>query len=279
MIENLSYKNVITIKEKYKTAGHGPLKVLSDDYVAYVLKFRNNFYDSSSIIKEFLCHYLLKCWEIPTPNISALSVSDEVLKDTNLITLRENKLISQSICFGSELIANSIDINELFEFKRISSQNKVHNLNDIFKIALFDIWIENDDRQPANTNLILDISNDKYTITAIDHASTFSTLEFKELKKNYLNFSYNVSILNSAFAKSIINKSKIDKYFIENYRELFYLCIDNVQKHFNSMCDNIPDNLMFTPEDRTFLKEFLFNNKRNQDVFNEFVYIVENLVK
>jgi len=39
MIENLSYKQTITIISQYETEGHSPLKVVADDFKTYVLKF------------------------------------------------------------------------------------------------------------------------------------------------------------------------------------------------------------------------------------------------
>lgn len=39
MIDNLKYKNVISIIKKYETEGHSALQVLTDDLNLYVLKF------------------------------------------------------------------------------------------------------------------------------------------------------------------------------------------------------------------------------------------------
>jgi hypothetical protein len=276
MIENLSYKQTSTIISQYDTEGHAPLLVLTDDLEKYVLKFPKNASDKNSIVKEFLCHYLLKCWSIPTPSITALSVSNELLANSLIVSKRDKVLINDNICFGSQLIPFAVDLNRLIEAKNKTSQKRVLNSEDIFKIALFDIWVENEDRKPTNNNILLEPNKKGFILNAIDHAFTFSTLNFNELHCSSLNYSYNESILYSTLAKSIIDSKKLNRDFYSKSEEMFYLCIQNVQENFSLIIKNIPDNLGFSKEDRTILAEFLFNKERNVLVFQEFCYILNS---
>ena len=181
MIENLSYKQTISIISQYDTEGHSPLKVIADDFKTYVLKFPKNMSDKNSIVKEFLCHYLLKCWSIPTPPIVGLSIPHDVLINSPIISKREKGLIGDTICFGSQLLYDAIELNDFIEAKNKTSQKRVLNSEDIFKIALFDLWIENEDRRPTNNNILLCPDKKGLILNAIDHAFTFSTLNFNEL--------------------------------------------------------------------------------------------------
>ena len=155
MIEKLSYKQVNSIVKRYDTDGHAPLLVLADDFSQYVLKFPKNPFDSYSIAKEFICHYLLKCWSIPTPDIAGLTFNAETLNQTSVITDREKRLIGNNTCFGSRLILNTVELIDFITVENKTAQKKIINAEDIVKIALFDIWVENDDRKPTNNNILL----------------------------------------------------------------------------------------------------------------------------
>jgi hypothetical protein len=279
MIENLSYKQTITIISQYDTEGHAPLLVLADDFEKYVLKFPKNASDKNSIVKEFLCHYLLKYWSISTPFIAALSVPHDLLVNSTFLSRRDKVLIGDNICFGSKLIPNAVELNDFIEAKNKTSQKRVLNSEDIFKIALFDIWVENEDRKPTNNNILLDPNKKGFILNAIDHAFTFSTLNFNELNFPPLNYSYNESILYSTLAKSIIDNTKLNREFYTKSEEMFYLCIQNVEDNFSKIVDNTPENLGFSEEDRTILAEFLFNKERNVLVFQEFCYILNSISK
>ena len=171
-------KKVISITDKYDTF-HGPLKVLDESFDPYVLKYPINLKDNS-IAKEFICHFLLKSWKIPTPEIAILSVSPELLEHCNFLKNRDKDIINKSICFGSKMLLHSLDMNNFITAKDAVSQQKIKNLSGLLKIALFDIWVENEDRKPTNNNLLLNPVGASYVINAIDHAFTFSTQDFKE---------------------------------------------------------------------------------------------------
>ena len=86
------------------------------------MKFPKNASDKYSIVKKFLCHYLLKCWSIPTPYIAALSVPQDLLVNSSIISRRDKILISDSICFGSQLIPTAVELNDFIEAKNKTSQ-------------------------------------------------------------------------------------------------------------------------------------------------------------
>jgi hypothetical protein len=277
MIEDLKYKQTKIILSQYDTEGHSPLKVIADDLNPYVLKFPKNANDHVAIVKEFLCHYLLKCWSIPTPAICGLSIPGEVLSESPIITNREKRLIGNGIWFGSQLIPDAVELMDFIAAHNVASQKRILNSADILKIALFDIWIENEDRRPTNNNILLSPAKKCFILNPIDHAFTFSTLNFSELTYSTVNFSDNDSILYTPLAKSVIDKTQINREFYSKSEEIFYLCIDLTLAEFPKIINNIPKNLGFTEEYKTILAEFLFNKERNVSVFKEFCYII-NLI-
>lgn len=278
MDNKVERKVVASIIDRYETA-HGPLKVLDSSYTPYVLKFPKNRFDNGSIIKEFICHFLLKSWMIPTTEIASLSVSSELLESCSFLTNREKELIENYDCFGSKLLINAVDLMHFITADNTVAQRKIMNPSDIIKIALFDIWVENEDRKPSNNNLLLNTSGDLFEIIPIDHAYTFSSLNFEELKHRSVNFSFNDSILHSPLATSIVKKTKLDAEFFNKYENMFYICIENAESFFSKNIDILSDNLAFTDEDKTFLSSFLFNKRRNRLVWEEFIYIINTITQ
>jgi len=207
MFNDLIYRKVKTIIGQYDTEGHAPLKVLTDDFNPYVLKFPKNSFDNAP------------------------------------------------------------------------AQKKILNPNDILKIALFDLWVENEDRRPTNNNILLSPSNKGFVLNPIDHAFTFSTLGFSELTYSTVNFSDNDSILYAPLAESIIKKLGYKADFRTELQEMFYLCIENAKLFFPRIVSNIPENLEFTDNDKLKLSEFLFNKDRNILVWQEFIYIINSILK
>lgn len=276
MINEIDRKEVFSITGRYYTA-HGPLKVIDSSFTPYVLKFPNGRSDNDSITKEFLCHFLLKTWNIPTPEIIILTIPPNILEECTLLEEREKIIIKDYNCFGSKMLLNSIDLMEFITAKDNVSLRRIKNPYDLIKIALFDIWVENEDRRPSNNNLLLNPIGKSFEITAIDHSFTFSTLSFNELVHTGVNFSYNDSILHSTLAKSIIHKQEWSKDLCLKYREMFYLCIQNAETLFLNNDINFADNYLFTNENRTFLYNFLFNKERNEGVLEEFFYIINTI--
>jgi hypothetical protein len=273
----LPYKEVISIVKKYDTDGHSPYMVFTSDYESYVLKAPNNRFDKDSLIKEFLCTWLLKTWNISLPEIAALTLSNELAASVEI--KKDNRFSYSSVYFGSNHIKDSVDLQSMISIEGKVAARKITNLDDLFKIALFDIWVENDDRKPTNNNLLLCPTSKGLQLIPIDHAATFSTLSLNDLNPNHLSFSDNDCIIYSAFGRSTIKKAIINKSWMDNAREMLYLCITKSEESFHQICDGIPPELDFSDIKMEKLNAFLFNKERNKKVFEQFSYIINNIRK
>jgi len=268
MIKQLPYRKAITIRREIYTEGHSPLEIIADDYKIYFIKSAQNQNPCFYIINEFLCHYLLKCWHIPTPSIAAISL-DPILIHEGLSD-RHKKHFYEQLCFGSQSIKDPIDLNAFFNANSRPSLNRFLNPEILFKIALFDIWVENDDRKPSNNNIILQPVKGKLNILALDHAFTFSSMGYLDLNSEFVASSFNDTILLSAIGQSIKSKTKINKKWVKEANENFYLCISNCEKKFTKISKCIPEHFGFDLRLQEKLHSFLFNKERNKKVFEEF---------
>lgn len=118
--------------------------------------------------------------------------------------------------------------------------NKFRDPMDFIKLGLFDIWVENDDRKPSNTNVLFDISGDKIDIVAIDHAFTFTTQNYNQLLINDICQSYNDNLLHTDLVKEIVKYAKKQKGFSDSIKDYFYFCISKSKENYNDIVINIP---------------------------------------
>jgi hypothetical protein len=270
LIEPLKYLEAISVIKEVPTEGHSPLIVIADDYCQYYIKNTRNKKPDYNILNEFLCHYLLRLWQIPTPDIAAIRLVPERLP--NNLSHWHKKHFYDTITFGSKRVANSFELNMFVETQGKIELRKIANPEILVKLGLFDIWVENTDRKPTNSNILLVSDTKLFEIMAIDNAFTFDSQSYRNLYMGITN-TYDQNILNTDLAKSIIDiyYKKQDWSWTDSLKEYFYICIGSCQQFFNEIVNNVPQELGFTADLHEALKNFLFNEERNKQVFDEFL--------
>ncbi|MDX2303576.1 MAG: HipA family kinase [Microscillaceae bacterium] len=145
------------------------------------------------------------------------------------------------------------------------------NAEDLWKIACFDIWVENDDRKPSNPNLLLQITDKGTKIFAIDHAFTFLTLPYKNIDVNWgVSQGFNDNILETDLAKEILQGKARKSEFREMSKDFFFQKVEESKAVFHQILQNIPTEFELDTEDHQSLVHFLFDENRNQQVINYF---------
>lgn len=273
---NISNKHIVTIVKKFPTDGHSPYLAISNDFDQLVVKPPVSSFDFGSIKKEFLCALFLYYWDILTPQIFTCDVSEELL----INQLNNDLRFKLTDCyFASLFYEDATELNELFEFKGKVALKNIIDSEDLIKIALFDIWIENDDRKPTNSNVLLKSDNNQFRIYAIDHAFTFASLGLDGLYPGELSFSDNDSILYSEFGRELVKYCEINANWISKFEQYFYLCIENIINNFDLIVSKMPVNYQLTDDEVNKLKLFLFDENRNKKVFATLLYIINDIRK
>jgi len=137
-------------------------------------------------------------------------------------------------------------------------------------LGLFDIWVENDDRKPSNTNVLFDTSSGKINIIAIDNAYTFTTQNYNQLLSSVVCQSYNDNLLHTKLVKEITKYAKKQQGFSEYIKDYFYFCISKSKENYYEIVENVPFELGLTEELADALFAFLFSETRNQKVLIDF---------
>jgi hypothetical protein len=266
------HKIVLSIEHEVKTDGHSPLLVIADDFKKYIIKSTRGQKPSYNIINEFLCAYLLKLWSVPVPEFAAVTLNPELLKGRNFSDFHKPHFY-QNITFGSLCLDKAVEMGPQ-RIKNKYDLKKFNNPTDLLKIGLFDIWIENTDRKPTNNNILFSITGNHLTINAIDHAFTFDSVSYSDLNTDYIVNTYNDNILETELAKDILSILRRDPAWndwIRRFGDNYYLCIENCKQNFDLIVKYIPNELGFDIALSKFIRDFLFNENRNKNVFTEFL--------
>ena len=174
---NIKKVNTLYTIDEMRTDGHAPVLFHCDDGENYYCKFRTqiNKDEINCLAYELICSALLKNFMIPTPEVAIVSISEQTI---NRKLISKNSRMKEGMkVFGSKEIQPAKLVDDLSQLSSKNEFNKLANPDDIIKIALFDLWINNADRgrslSPApgfNYNLMLTTSEDKEQIVAFDHA-------------------------------------------------------------------------------------------------------------
>lgn len=256
----------ISIIKEVPTSGHSPLQVICENHSQYYVKNGRGRIPPYQIISEILCHYFLKLWGIKTPKICLIKISGEILNNN----YSRNHLAQyyDTYAFGSKVIEASTDLSIIFDIVNSKfDYNRFADPLDFLKIALFDIWVDNDDRKPSNFNLLL---NSEMEFIAIDHAYTFCTMAYGDLIEEVA-ITHNSSILDTFIGRKIVYYASKDVDLNTQLQEYFADCVHECKINFDEIVDNIPDEFGFTESIKNSVQRFLFSEKRNEEVFSTLI--------
>lgn len=247
--------NLLTSKyliAEEKTDGHSPMKFLCSDDQIYYCKYRvtPKKEETDFLVYEIICHYLLKHFNIPTPEIALVELTKNSFDPRQLI---RNKFYAKPgvITFGSKIITPSFLVNETQLVDSKTDFNRFSNPSDLIKIALFDLWVGNTDRgREGNFNLLVSTVNRKSIYYAFDNAFSF----FGENGLRVFNPKFTITtgdkLLNTNYFRSIVKyipiheRIEIVKNELSLYDDEAFITI--VTKAFNLIPGlwNIPPGLL-----------------------------------
>lgn len=163
-------KSIEEIKKAIDTNGSRPVIVFADDFEYYLCK-----YDScSKIINEYIAHCFLKVWEVPVFPAAIVQIQPEHIPN-RVVQNRTQPHHFNKPSFGLLYNDEAIDASNLLIGLKgnYNELRKFVNRKDFIKIALFDLWVANTDRNVNNYNMLIKPSNEGFMITPIDHTDIF----------------------------------------------------------------------------------------------------------
>ena len=240
------------------------MKVLCDDVNEYVCKYsRNN--PASSLFNEYLAAEFLKIWELKVPDFRLVNINQQHIPEQIISTTVQPRFFQMPV-FGSKYIdyAKEIDSSIIAIENDKQIIRKIANKQDLLSIALFDLWMGNEDRSHNNYNLLLS-TNPEFLFMPIDHERCFNGNSVT-LERGMVLLTEDETLLNTELCSLILKDYKGLSALVEEIATKYYLWVSDCEKSLENIINSMPDQWGIAKDDKIALLKFaLFQ----QDWINE----------
>ena len=154
------------IEQQFHT-GEEPVMVMCSDVNIYVCKYMRSSATAYKLACEFIGTNLAKVWQLNTPDIVLVNIRSAHWEGINV----SHSLSAPSI--GFRWLDGVVDITPS-TYAKVPA--KAETLAQLMRIALFDFWVANEDRNANNANLMYDVTREQ--LVSIDYGCIFNTATF-----------------------------------------------------------------------------------------------------
>lgn len=231
-------QSISEISRIIDTNGSMPIVILADDFEEYACKYDQK----SKLINEFIAHQFLQKWNLTVLPAAFVNINKNHVPE-RFLQGRIRLADFDKPAFGLRYNNDALDAtNILLGLKSDNYElGKFVNRLDLLKIALFDLWIANDDRNHNNYNILI-VNN---TFIPIDHSTIF---DGGRLGSELAQLTEDDSILSSDLALTFLNqKTKVEEEankliqkfptFVNDCHEILPVIIESLPREW---CDDKP---------------------------------------
>ena len=147
----------------YQT-GDRPVTILCSDSNHYICKFKHPGEAANKLVSEMIGSTFARLWRISTPAISLITNDPVIWLDSGISHDLTAPLLGsrkmENVCDLSNMNADAVALTR-------------RSLDQLLWIALFDMWIVNEDRTYNNYNLLYDLKKEE--IVSIDYGGIFNS--------------------------------------------------------------------------------------------------------
>jgi len=254
----------------FETAGSQPALILCDDFNYYVCKYnRHPGSRATKLFHELLAGGFAKLWDLALPDFCLVQVNPDHVEDHSIL----QRAFFSTFCFGSKYERNYAEIDEFYADMSSPGKGRFKNKFEFLKIALFDIWMANEDRHFKNYNLLIDVGNGNRFVP-IDHDAIFNT---GNLDKGLVLLTEDESLIKTDLANKLFSAKELRKKdFLENTKNDYYLCIAKCKQNANKILQEIPLEWgINVVEYQDLLNGHLFNEEWVNSCFTHFQELIQ----
>lgn len=248
--------------------------VHASDLNYYYCKYHGHVGAANRLFKEYVIASFLECWEFNRAPYSLIQVLPEhILPDLSI-----PRKSFDAPCFGLQEITGAVDLSRINEDILASSRPRIRLKQDLLKLAFFDIWTCNEDRNSGNYNILFKYVEREYVIYPIDHEACFNNGNF-ERGLVPVTFEDNL-IYSTLFAKLFQGREWEKEEFLASLRERFYLCAQRCQENVEKFLQEIPRgwNLDLVKKGEE-LRRYLLNDEWFKTCWGSFLEFLEYFTK
>lgn len=227
-MDNKPILNSIDAISKQYPTGETPVLVMCSDMNSYICKYIRNSASAQKLACELIGAKMTQVWELNAPPVSLVRIKPEhwpvkYLPPKVMTTMLGSKYLS------------SVEYISPSNFDKLAKS--VSNLGHLLKIALFDFWVANEDRNENNSNLLYDVITKMFV--PIDFGCILNNADFQS---TMMQLTITDTIVNSPLFKYMsegIASQTIQKQ-VSNLKGKYIKYVSQCQKHVDSIVEEIP---------------------------------------
>lgn len=262
-------QSISPISKVFQTSGSNPVKVLCSDVNEYVCKYcRNN--PASGLFNEYLAAAFLKIWELRVPEFSLVTIDQNHISEEYRSSTVQPRFF-QIPTFGSRYIDHAKEIDSSIVAiegdKKIIK--KISNKQDLLSIALFDLWMGNEDRSHNNYNLLLSTTPD-LVFMPIDHERCFNGNSVT-VERGMVILTEDETLINTELASLVFRNFKGLPALVEEIAAKYYIWVGECENSLENVINAMPDQWGIVKADKiALLKSTLFQQSWIDECKNTF---------
>lgn len=274
----MTYLHSIEPIQKVYQTQREPVLVRCNDWRYYVCKHSKNA-PCDSLFNEFLAARFLAIWGIYSLSPSFITINEEHLPAKFYSGQLQPASLKHTL-IGFPFIHDQKEVTLLESgFKENNLERKrIVNPDELIQIAMFDLWLGNDDRNWNNYNLFLESKTDGYHFIPIDHETIFNgnSLQYEQCIQTEQD-----SLIYTPLFESVVSKSLIRSKLHESVtvRKDFYLCVANCRNELDKILEEIPHdwNISIATK-RELIQKNIFSSEWQDEVFRNFLIFLKHLL-
>ncbi|MBY0476906.1 MAG: hypothetical protein K2Q24_04615 [Chitinophagaceae bacterium] len=250
-----------------------PVKVLANNFESYICKYNRISTVAYRLYKEWIIAKFAVFYEIATPQIELLQVRKEDITSELGIPAGHFNVP----CFASKLLDGSTEIDKHNVLQLTKASNVKQLRFDLLKLAFFDIWVANEDRNHNNYNLLMNVYDGKYNFYAIDHAACFNHGELREDKLTALTFEE--TLIYSELGHELFKSRWLRTVFdAKKFRDSCYLYRQACMQNMDIILSSIPEQWNIdTVSEKVKLEQSLLSEEWFQEAWITFITYLQQL--
>ena len=225
---NMQVLNSIDVISKQYPTGEDPVLVMCSDMNFYICKYIRNSASAQKLACEFIGAKMAKVWEMNSPSVSFVNIKPEHWSNSFI----RPKVMTTML--GSKYLT-SVDYVLPSTFDKLAKTSAI--VKQLLKIALFDFWVANEDRNENNSNLLYDVINKNFV--PIDFGCILNNADFQS---PMMQLTSTDTIINSSLFKYLTEGNislSLKKYAID-LQKIYTKYVEQCQKQVDIITEDIP---------------------------------------
>ena len=130
---------------------YNPISIRAEDFQFYVTKPQTTPNDET-VLREWIGGHFLKLWQLPVPDFAIIDVNPAHIPDG--LHRRLTAYEFSRPAFGSRYVPDATYVNETDAKAGAYQVRQTNVATELIQLALFDLWLANNDRNWNNYNLL-----------------------------------------------------------------------------------------------------------------------------